>query len=480
MAHQNPNEWKPLLDFTKRLDVVGSDFLEKLDTVSRRFQNLQTTHYQDYSDRSGAGNQRTSQVSTQNPSVALSSGQSHVESTAITTIPSGGTSLIKLESALSRQQGYGPLFVESIRRLTSNLNKKFGTESTALQKGLPSKQELQPTWLNDLAPGKLVKILSGLDFGSGGGALMRDTGGGDCGCFVPVYEKLDAILLKMDNLTGIGSGSPVEPPKDPPKPGRYDSYVDYDLGMALGDLVGKFSKRGGVQVEGLYQKITSGNLGTGFEEVGNAMAGGQKAEKTGGHASAAIGSFAAALGGPIGAAGMMLARLAETGFKAIGALRTWNEELRSADFQFSEFSSGMSQVRANSEMNYMQLSQERGDRRAASAGRREQASFALDKQLAVYEDAIDGVKSGIATWWATWTTRAIAGNRALGALITGHGMEASAQIVRDADEDLAGIREGMPWTTLLDTYRDFNWSSTYGRPPRFMGGNTWENTPPEG
>lgn len=118
------------------------------------------------------------------------------------------------------------------------------------------------------------------------------------------------------------------------------------------------------------QKERVGELaGTGFEstqDVGKAMSdiglpGGQILEATGRFGKELTGS--------------------------IDKLRDFSKQLHESNMRFAEFSAGMARVEADADLRQMQLSRERGDRRAREAGYLAEGRSQLEQTLAPAEDA---------------------------------------------------------------------------------------------
>ena len=80
-----------------------------------------------------------------------------------------------------------------------------------------------------------------------------------------------------------------------------------------------------------------------------------------------IGSIMGAVGGPVGQVGMLFAKLAEKTLVAVDFMQKYADSLHKVNMQFAEFSGSMAAVKAQQEVRDMQLSQERGERRANSA-----------------------------------------------------------------------------------------------------------------
>ncbi len=87
-----------------------------------------------------------------------------------------------------------------------------------------------------------------------------------------------------------------------------------------------------------------------------------------------------------------LAKMGQVAGDTIEKLRSWGEHLHNADMQFASVSGSMANVMAQQEVRQILLDQERGERRAESADKRERSMHELNKEMAIWEDAAKG-------WW---------------------------------------------------------------------------------
>ena len=136
-------------------------------------------------------------------------------------------------------------------------------------------------------------------------------------------------------------------------------------------------------------------VGAGFGQMTNVF----RNERAGNIVGDAAGAAGDILGtaGPLGAAAGGVLKFGEVVATSIERLRDWNNELHAADLKFAEFSGSMTRVMVERQIRDMQLSQERGERRAASAQGREEESSRLDRNLAILEDGFANIKNAIAT-----------------------------------------------------------------------------------
>jgi hypothetical protein len=163
----------------------------------------------------------------------------------------------------------------------------------------------------------------------------------------------------------------------------------------VGNLVGDLKKEGAGGMAGaMKMKDGLGKIagGAGKDSAGASLGG--MAEAAGG----AAGMVAGAVGGPAGSAFVGgLTKMATVTFEAVDKLRGWADTLHESNMRFKEFSAAMANVAANQEVREMMLSQERGDRRAGSAGKLADAKQDLTETLAPLFDSIDNLTGDIMT-----------------------------------------------------------------------------------
>lgn len=95
------------------------------------------------------------------------------------------------------------------------------------------------------------------------------------------------------------------------------------------------------------------------------------------------------IGKPIGA----FLKLGETVIKSVDKLKQWNEQIHQGNMRFAEFSGAMASVQAQQEIRDIQLSQERGDRRAGTARLQAEQKHQMNKNLALLEDTWGNLKN---------------------------------------------------------------------------------------
>jgi hypothetical protein len=208
----------------------------------------------------------------------------------------------------------------------------------------------------------------------------------------PVMMELDPLANKIaDAISGlkeVASGSMVSGGKiiNNAEQGTRDKESltnPFGLGdflRTLKDRVGPTSfGQGASQVKDAAMSVPF-SPGAESEQVGDIMGG--------------LGKLASAIpviGKPIEAMG----KLGEVTFNAVGKLQHWTESLHSANMQFAEFSGSMAAVQAAQEARDIQLSHERGERRAKSAEYLAEGKSNLSENLAPIKDLVGNVTNYI-------------------------------------------------------------------------------------
>lgn len=128
----------------------------------------------------------------------------------------------------------------------------------------------------------------------------------------------------------------------------------------------------------LMQGLKGGENG-----VGSLLRGVSKVSE-GAQASGALGSVGGGVAGAVGG----VAALGAAAYEGMKKVQEWGDSLHKANMQFAEFSGAMAGVEARQEVRDMQLSRERGERRAASAEYLAEGKNGLDKSMAVIEDSV--------------------------------------------------------------------------------------------
>ncbi len=145
----------------------------------------------------------------------------------------------------------------------------------------------------------------------------------------------------------------------------------------------------------------------------------RSSEETGRHMVRGTQKAADALG--IGQVAKPFTQLADTVLYSIDKLKDWSKKLHEANMQFAEWSSAMAGVKARQEVRELQLSQERGDRRAASAETLAKGENALNQATAPMEDLFGNLEN---------------------------------TIVGSIDQVIAGMIEGLNWVLFIKTAND--------------------------
>ncbi|MDO8671339.1 MAG: hypothetical protein Q7O66_07895 [Dehalococcoidia bacterium] len=112
--------------------------------------------------------------------------------------------------------------------------------------------------------------------------------------------------------------------------------------------------------------------------IGDLMGGGAEATK-----------HIPAVGKPISA----FLKLGETVIKSVDKLKKWNEQIHQGNLKFAEFSASMSAVGARQMVRDIELSKERGERRAATAELQAQQKHRMNKELSLFEDTWGQMKN---------------------------------------------------------------------------------------
>ncbi len=192
------------------------------------------------------------------------------------------------------------------------------------------------------------------------------------------------------------------------------------------------------------------------------------------------------MGGKVGLAIMAVGAFGKVAGESVERLRKWNAEIEKGHYRFAEFSGAMAQVRAESEVRNIYLSQERGERRAQGADAVARSGFALERSLSRYEDLYARQRDRFVSSLSELAT-AVA-DRGAGAAAAGAGIaETNALVASILSRGLAGrIRGDSPTTpsipnvapapgpgwTPIDVNQIFSqlanneeWYQRHGRPP---------------
>ncbi len=136
-------------------------------------------------------------------------------------------------------------------------------------------------------------------------------------------------------------------------------------------------------------------------------------------------------------------------FKGVETLRDWNQSLHNANMQFAEFSASMAAVQAQQEVRDIELSRERGDRRAAGATTLAESKHELETAFAPMEDLWADIKSWFLTWFNSKLARTVEDfNKYLDLFSFGGGPS-------DDSGNLGALKD-----------IEKGWADKYARPPR--------------
>lgn len=198
-------------------------------------------------------------------------------------------------------------------------------------------------------------------------------------------------------------------------------------------------------------------LGGTKEVMGHAFAGLQNRSELSGmgdmmRAGGAAAGHIPVVGKPIEA----VAKFGDVVLKSIDKLEKWNDGLKQANFQFAEFSGSMASVKAQSDARQIQLSQERGERRAWTAGLQAEAADNLEKETAIFKDAFSGAKDLVSFGLTSITSLAVKSLKE----VTG----IAALEAKWKPQEEEGAQTMGDW--MGETGKDY-WQETYGRPADF-------------
>lgn len=238
----------------------------------------------------------------------------------------------------------------------------------------------QPTTLR----GSLTRLASAVGSLFGGVSPAVSSGGGGGG--------------------GVGNNPPTSPPDDPNGPSRpsmaglgnrLNAFNNQSVGTRENNPVMSFSNR----MSGMLGKVPGLMGGIGIMGAGaKQMLGSERAGDIGAGAFG-MGAGVAATAGAMGVPSIQFVApvmlFGKALMEGVEKLRRWGDELHNANMKFAEFSASMARVDAQSELRQSLLAQERGERRANSAGRLAEARDSLDKAFAPLEDAWANLKAEV-------------------------------------------------------------------------------------
>jgi hypothetical protein len=191
------------------------------------------------------------------------------------------------------------------------------------------------------------------------------------------------------------------------------------LGMgATGQILQHGQKVAQARAAGLPTPGGIGLVGAGLGQMSGGAGQAVNSQQLGGNIAGAgqmlggAGLIAAgAVGGPFGMAIGAAATVAGTFAKGLGdsleALRKWNDGLLEGNLKFAEYSAAMSMVAAKQMTDEIQLSQERGDRRAGPAAAQQEGRMQLERSLAPLEDSIQNIYSMFSGAGSSWLAEKI-------------------------------------------------------------------------
>lgn len=208
-----------------------------------------------------------------------------------------------------------------------------------------------------------------------------------------LHAQLLRVLNQLSRQLGAGPNPPRAPLNTSPKFGQ--AWQDRAPGLpgafyaVLDEIKGVLNATNfpGYQVAERGRQM--GGLGGALiETAGYGLAGMQSKSELG-----AFGDFTKALGAPGSKPIRAVTDFADQVIKAADRLKMWSEQLHYANMRFAEFSGAMAAVQAEQEVRDIQLSVERGQRRAASARYLAEGKSTLERSTAPYEDFAANIRN---------------------------------------------------------------------------------------
>lgn len=138
--------------------------------------------------------------------------------------------------------------------------------------------------------------------------------------------------------------------------------------------------------------------------------------------------------------------------KSVEGLRSFNDNLHSANMRFAQFSASMAIVEANQEVRDILLSQKRGERRAESAEYLAEGRNQLEQKMARIEDATANIKNWLTGYFDRTITRFI---------------EKAEKWLNMQEKEEEG--ENLNMNEWVDVVANDNWDMNHGRPERMPG-----------
>lgn len=237
---------------------------------------------------------------------------------------------------------------------------------------------------------------------SGMGSLLAAGGAGGSSASPPPVEgsakpKSSASeMFSRLRSTPEGEGAELAPEAPPPpKPKKkqrsFGEYAAASFNYARGGLEALDDPEGKMIEAGRKRKGFLGGAqataGYGVKALQNQSELGGIGDLMGGGAEAT--KDIPGVGKPISA----FLKLGETVVKSVDKLKKWNEQIHEGNLRFSEFSASMAAVGARQLVRDIELSRERGERRAGTAELQAQQKHRMNKELSIFEDTWGQVKN---------------------------------------------------------------------------------------
>ncbi len=150
--------------------------------------------------------------------------------------------------------------------------------------------------------------------------------------------------------------------------------------------------------QGLKERFDN-TIATGKEFAAAATS--QRAGELGGHALRGVGSGAKAMLGEHDPFAKVIDGVTKFGaimFEATDKLRDWSKQLHDSNIKFAQYSGPMAAVDIRQQVRDINLSRERGSRRAETAETLAEGKHKLEKEFAPIEDAIANLQNIITAW----------------------------------------------------------------------------------
>ncbi len=257
---------------------------------------------------------------------------------------------------------------------------------------------------------------------------------------------------------GDGDDAAKKKPKEPKAPKAPDDDHFYkSMGkVRQRDAASRMFRAGGISEWAARQSSRAGHI---LSQDTASGAAGASAEAAG-SSTVALEKKLGLGGGRLEKGTKAIADIFEAITDGVGKLRNWNDEILKGNLQFKEFSSKMAQVAAAQEIADIQLSQERGERLATTAGFQQRGRQHFEQGITQWDDLWNSgrnILSGVAS--------------ELGAAILAPFAPMAGPLQRYLDTLVGGDNDNKTGKDWLDDAIDrANQDQAWGKPRRFPGG----------